>query len=269
MSIVQALLLSLIQSATEFLPVSSSGHLLFVKGVFGLMDIPLIFDVIVHLGSLIAIIVFYRRRLKKTIAGAWQGLIQKQFNHPELRWTIYLLIATFVTFIIYLLFGDQIESRFACPETLSITYIITTIVLALTYFARKKSILKLTELHWRWAIYIGLFQAMAMLPGVSRSGLTIAPLILMGLARKEAGYFAFGLAIPAILGACAYELTDSVQLVFVTTYPVMTIMSLIISAIASFMFLRLLNWVLARNTFWVFSIYTGILTVVCWIIFGI
>lgn len=269
MSFFQALLLSLVQSATEFLPVSSSGHLLFLKGAFGLTDVPIIFDILIHVGSLLAIVVFYRMHLATTLSGLWRETVKEKRMGDESRWALWLILATAVTFLVYLLAGDLIENRLDKPATLPVTYILTTVILALTYFSPQNAVKKAVQLHWRWIVMIGLFQAMAMLPGVSRSGSTIAPLILLGVARKDAGYFAFSLAIPAILGAFVFELTDSAQLFYLQSQPLLCMAALGVSIVASYGFLAMINWVLGKKTFWYFSIYTAIMAIVSFLMFGV
>jgi len=269
MSFLQALLLSFIQSATEFLPVSSSGHLLFMKGALGLTNVPLIFDILIHVGSLIAILVFYRHRLAQTVSGLLTEVSKEKRIGEEGRWAVFLILATGVTFAMYLLGGDLIEARFERPSTLPVTYLLTTVILGATYFAPRTPKRKTVQLTWQWIVMIGFFQAMAMLPGVSRSGSTIAPLLLLGVMRKDAGYFAFSLAIPAILGAFIFELTDAAQLTYLTTHPVLCLAALAVSAGASYGFLKMIDWVLGKKTFWYFSFYTMGMAVLSFILFGV
>lgn len=269
MTILQALFFALIQAATEFLPISSSGHLLFLKGLTQNTEVPLVFDVLLHVGSLTAIVLFYRRRLGDTILGGWQELRGVSSERIHLKWIAYLALATGVTFGMYLVFGDGLEARFASPSTLSVTYVITTLLLASTFWARRAPDRKVTDLKWHWVALLGLAQAVAMLPGISRSGATIVPLLLLGVVRSEAGYFAFGLAIPAILGAFVFELGDTSQFQYLGSHGLPCLVGFIASVAGSYLFLKLLNWVLEHKAFWFFAVYTGLMAVASWILFGV
>ena len=256
MNPVHYLVLAFVQAATEFLPVSSSGHLLFLKGLFRLQDLPILFDIIIHVGSLAAIVVFYRRRLIFTFQNAWFELVEKRHKKPQFKLLVYICISTVVTFIFYLLFKESIESRYNSPSVLFATYIVTTCILLSTYFTRRIETTSITNKSLILPFVVGLFQGIAIMPGISRSGSTISPLLLMGIKKEEAAYYSFFLAIPAILGALVFKLSEMEGVTFIiNNWPVMSV-TFVVAALFSYAFLVLLTFVLKKGKFWLFSFYT-------------
>jgi len=263
----QYIFLSFIQAATEFLPVSSSGHLLFFKGLFGAQDVPIIFDITVHVGSLVAILVFYYRRLTATLTNSWLELVEKRKEKKDSKMLLYLLISTIVTFIFYLIFKDKIEAEFQSPSVLPITYLVTTVILFSTYFAKKSPRTSIPQKGFSLPIIVGLFQGIAIFPGVSRSGSTISPLLLIGIEREEAAYYSFFLVIPAILGAFVFELSEIENMDFFIANWKILFLSFFISALFSYLFLGLLTFILKKGKFWFFSFYTLTLGIASLILF--
>lgn len=259
--------LSLLQAATEFLPVSSSGHLLLFKQIFSETDIPVFFDIVLHLGSLFAIIYFYRRRLADTVSTAWRELPRKHRDRPAIRFILYGILSTAVTFVIYYFCKDFIESRFENASTLAYSYPVTSLLLFSTYFFRKGKERRVSEASVLLPLLAGIFQAVAIIPGISRSGATISCLIFFHIHREDAAYYSFFLAIPAIAGAFIFKLADAGNLSFVAEHWGILLVSFVISAFFSYCFLKLLTIALGKNRFWAFSLYTGVLALISIILF--
>ncbi|MBN2415952.1 undecaprenyl-diphosphate phosphatase [bacterium] len=259
--------LSLLQAATEFLPVSSSGHLLFFKQVFGHADIPVFFDIVLHVGSLTAILCFYRRRLVSTILDARRELSRRDKGTPALRFIIYGILSTAVTFVIYYLGRDFIEARFETAATLKYTYPVTSLLLAATYFSGRREERGVSEASPLLPILAGIFQAVAIIPGISRSGATISCLLFLRTRREEAAYYSFFLAIPAIAGAFAFKLAEAGSFAYAAEHWRLLAVSFIISTVFSYLFLKLLTIALTKKRFWAFSLYTAALAVISIIIF--
>jgi len=262
----QYLLLSLVQAATEFLPISSSGHLLFFKGLLGALEIPLIFDIVVHVGSLAAILFFYRKRIGYTCQSAFREL-PNDGAKSNVRFLVYVLLSTIVTFLIYLVFKDQIEAKFESPRVLPITYLVTTGILLSTWFKKNTCPTDVTQKKVHVPFIVGLFQGLAILPGISRSGSTISFLLIMGVKKEEAAYYAFFLTIPAIGGALILQLLQFKNIQFLIDNWFVLTLSFLTSAIFSYLFLRVLVWIISRGKMWMFSIYTLVMAVVSWILF--
>ena len=261
------ILLSFIQAATEFLPISSSGHLLFLKGIFDITDIPLIFDIIVHVASLCAIIVFYSQRIKNTLKNSIIELSMKKKEKRNLTFIIYILVSTAVTFFMYAIFKDFIESQFKMPSILGYTFLLTSVILFSTFFIKKAERSDISDKNYLVAIIAGIFQGLAILPGVSRSGATISSLLLLKIKRREAAYYSFFLAIPAILGALVFKLSDVSNIYFIRENILLLFISFIVCVIFSYVFLKILIFIINKGKFWIFSVYTLILSIVSFIIF--
>lgn len=204
MSFIKALILGVIQGLTEFLPVSSSGHLVLAQHFMKVVsEENLFFDVLLHLGSVGAILVIYRKDIIELIANLFSKDKEKQ--NFSLRYALYVVIGCIPVGLVGVLLGDQIETIFTTPIIASALLFVTAIMLILSRFAKDPEKGKLT---WKKAAIIGLAQAITPLPGISRSGTTITTALLCGVSREEAGRFSFLMALPAIMGAALLEIKD-------------------------------------------------------------
>ncbi len=203
MDLVQAIVLAVVQGLSEFLPISSSGHLILIPHFFGWPDQGLAFDVAVHVGTLIALLIYFRRQLG-TMAVAWLDSVfrRRQTRDSRLAWQI--LVATVPVGLAGLAFADFIESNFRSPLFVAGTL---TIFGLLMYAADRLGRGNRDEfsLSWPQAIAIGCAQALALMPGTSRSGVTMTAGRALGLTRSAAARFSFLLAVPGIGAAGAYE----------------------------------------------------------------
>ena len=204
MGIVLAALLGVVQGLTEFLPVSSSAHLILARAFFGwdAGRMGLAFDVACHVGTLLAVVVYFWRDLVEMVR-ALPGLVARQPSPPA-RLARLILVGTVPAVLVGLLLGDVIEERLRTPIVAAVTLAVVAfsffIVEALGRRTRSHATLSAAE-----ALGIGVAQASALVPGVSRSGATIVVGMVMGLRREEAARFAFLLGTPAILAAAGRE----------------------------------------------------------------
>ena len=259
--------LSIIQAATEFLPVSSSGHLLFLKGIFHEEDIPIIFDITIHVASLMAILIFYRKKIMMTFSRAWSERSAQRWERPNLRFLAYAVLSTIVTFAFYITLKDPIESMYRSPRILVFTYLATTILLFMTRFSPKRHAAVTQKSIWT-AFVVGLVQGMAIMPGISRSGSTIAVQLIMGVRKEDAAYYSFFLAIPAILGALFFQLLELASIQFLKDHRAIVIVAFILCMALSYAFLVILVWVIRRGKLWMFSMYTLAMAALAWFLFG-
>ena len=203
MEAIQVFFLALIQGFTEYLPVSSSAHLILPSQLLGWPDQGLAFDVAVHLGSLLAVCTYFRKELQLIFTGCLAQVFQGQANeHSRLGWL--LIFSTFPVALAGLLFDDFIENNLRSILVIAITTIVFGLLLGLV---DKKGAQKLTieHMNWRAAMLIGLAQAVALIPGTSRSGITITAALALGYDRQSAARFSFLLAIPVILLSGGYK----------------------------------------------------------------
>jgi undecaprenyl-diphosphatase len=202
--------LGIVQGLTEFLPVSSSGHLALSHIIFHHFGLTLptddlFFDLLLHLGTLIVVLGFYRREILQFIQ-EWTGIggaIQSSVPTGVCKeWTGYILVATFVTAALSLPFKKQLEESFSEPYSMGVSWIFTGMLLILSgWLAERTPDDRTRPITLKTAIFIGVLQAVSVLPAVSRSGATIAAALILGVRKQEAVTFSFLISIPAILGA--------------------------------------------------------------------
>jgi undecaprenyl-diphosphatase len=262
---VEAIVLGVIQGLTEFLPVSSSGHLVLFQNLFGLKEPELLFDICLHVGTLAAVmIVFYRDILEILTALVqipWRmrsagGFIRLCQIDPAMRMALLIVIGSIPTAIIGLLFKEISDRLFGSTLIVGGMLIITGILLWLTRRIRGGG-RPVATTTLKDALIIGIVQGLAILPGISRSGSTISTALFLGVDRKVAGRYSFLLSIPAIVGALVLGL-DAPELQ--TTIPLGTIVAgSVVSALVGWLALVILLRVVDRGQLHRFAPY-------CWIV---
>jgi undecaprenyl-diphosphatase len=204
MDLMHALVLAIVQGLTEFLPISSSGHLVLVPVFLGWRDQGLAFDVAVHFGTLAAVLFYFRHELWPMTRDAIATLRGGQrTRESDLAW--WVVIGTVPTVIFGALFAGQIGTLLRSPLVIAATMAGFGVLLWIAD-ARGARDREEDQIGWRDALVIGLAQALALVPGTSRSGITITAALFLGLKRQAAARFSFLLSIPVILAAITYEL---------------------------------------------------------------
>jgi len=204
MNIPQAIFLGVIQGVTEFMPISSSGHLVFFQSLFRLKEPQLFFDVMLHLGTLLSVIVFFRADIQEILQGIGRVLKKKEGTHQGAKFFLWIILATVPTGLMGIIFHDWFKSLFSRPKVVGIMLLITGLGLFLTRWVKKEG-RDIEKMGWKDSILIGVVQGIAIIPGISRSGATISAGLFCGLDRELSGKFSFLLSIPAILGATLLE----------------------------------------------------------------
>lgn len=205
MTYLEAAVLGLIQGLTEFLPVSSSGHLALAEALFGLPPGDLFFEIVVHVATLLAVVAFYRRELMQILAGFARPAGRQVAGISSWRWLGLLVVGTLPAALVGLTLEAQIEAAFGNLTGIGIALLATGVLL----FSTRRLAGVRIRLGWGRALVIGCAQAVAILPGVSRSGTTIATALWLGVEREQAARFSFFLALPAIGGAFALQLAKA------------------------------------------------------------
>ncbi len=214
MDLFQAIILGIIQGLTEFLPVSSSGHLVIFQNLFGLKEPELFFDISVHVGTLAAIVIFFWKEIRAIIISLahFSALALKKrvsfhsvYEDADAKLAILIVVGSIPTAIIGILFHKIADTLFSSVVLVGFMLIITGLLLWGTRWV-KKDCKSINDFSVRDALIIGLMQGIAILPGISRSGSTIAVGLFLGLNRETAARYSFLLSIPAILGAAALSL---------------------------------------------------------------
>ena len=227
MSVLEGFLLGLLQGVSEFLPISSSGHLKLAQKLFGLSEVPLLYDVFLHLATLLAVIVFFRKKIW-TLLCTFVNLFRKKNNAEQSDETqilkqkndraylLAIIIATFITGVIGICTSKLLDEDLFPLKLVCAGFIVTAVFLILSSFVEKINSRKNFQseevqekpIKWYQALVIGFAQGLGTLPGISRSGSTIAGGLFCGVNRETAGEFSFIVSIPAILGAFILELKD-------------------------------------------------------------
>ena len=209
MSILEAVILGIVQGLAEFLPISSSGHLVLLRNAFGISEPAMFFDIMVHIGTLLAVIVVLRQDVWAIMRRPFQPL------------TGYLILATIPVVIVALFFTDLIDDAFETGRFLGFSFLLTTVLLITAELLSKRAQAKASSakpglkdaesMTWLDALIIGIMQAVAISPGVSRSGATISAALSRKLNRDFAARFSFLLSIPVILGALVLQVARMVR----------------------------------------------------------
>jgi undecaprenyl-diphosphatase len=237
MDLIQALILAIIQGMTEFLPVSSSAHLILVPKIIGWNDQGLLFDIALHFGTLLAVLIYFRDDLAQMI----EDLLRNRSDNIMQSDVMILIIATIPVVIVGGLFNDWIENNLRSSNVIATTSIIFgLILLASDKFSSSKNNLTL-----RIGLLIGLAQVLALIPGVSRSGITITMGLFMGLGRVKSAKFSFLLAIPVILGASVLQIYESYSIAFSSINYVLLLTGLSVSFLFAYF---TIHWFLAFVT---------------------
>ncbi len=279
MSFIQSILMGLIQGLTEFLPVSSSGHLAIFKNLFHVnVETGLLFDVLLHIGTLVAVCIVYYKDIRELIVEAVKMLTDLVYNlflklrgsrksyrkiisNSYRKFVVLVIVATIPTGIIGMLFSDLVEKASASLLIPGICLLITAVLLFISDHAPDGS-KRPKQVTYKNAVVIGICQGIATLPGISRSGTTITACILSKFDRRFAVKYSFILSIPAILGALVLQLKDigSVQItsVEVGSY----IIGMIVAAVVGYVCIKAMLVIVGNKKFKYFSIYCLIIGVV-------
>ncbi|WP_333606691.1 undecaprenyl-diphosphate phosphatase [Arsukibacterium sp.] len=204
MTTVEVIILAIIQGITEFLPISSSAHLILPSAVLGWQDQGIAFDVAVHVGTLLAVMLYFRQDIANLTVGWIKSLAGQHSTDSKLAW--WVILATIPAGLAGLLAADVIETFLRSPWVIAITTIVFGLLLWLAD-ATAKQHMAMAQMGWRQALVIGLAQAAALIPGTSRSGITMTAAMLMGLDKVSAARFSFLLSIPIIVLSGGYQAT--------------------------------------------------------------
>jgi len=248
MNLMQVFILAIVQGIMEFLPISSSGHLVFIPALMGMVQPSVFFDVLLHLGTLVAVVLF----LWKDIAQILEGLFKRKKEYWLL--VLKLIVAVIPAALVGILLKDSIEGLFTSPKMVGYAYFGTAILLFATLFIKDKG-KTLFTLTWVDALIIGIFQAFALVPGFSRSGFTLVAALIVGMKKSDAFRFSFLIAIPAILGAFLLKLPDMTMESGIGLY--MT--GFMVAMVVGFFALYLLKLILKQSKLYWFGIYCFIL----------
>ena len=265
MTFFEAVFLGIVQGLTEFLPVSSSGHLVVLQSLLGFREPLLAFDIMVHLGTLVAVIIFFRRYFAGMIASIFVPRLRRSEEWNLLKMVI---IGTIPTGFIGLVFKEPLEELFGSPSAVGFFWLMTGLLLFMAD-------------RWLWngkdlsrgtlqdALAVGFFQGLAIIPGISRSGATISMGIFRQFSGANAARFSFILSVPAVLGATILEAKDITEVK--SNELIIYLIGLVTAAVAGYAAIALLIRLLKARRLAIFSYYcfaAGAITLVALIATG-
>ncbi|MTI48053.1 undecaprenyl-diphosphate phosphatase [Sporosalibacterium faouarense] len=260
MTLLQAVILGIFQGIAEFLPISSSGHLVLLENIFKINEGEIFFTVMLHFGTLISILIVYFKDICKIVVSFFQ-IIGKLFSREKVRLdneskvlTVMLIVGTIATGLIYIVFGDFFESLYSSLVAVGIALIVTGFLLMISERTNsgRKTAKNMTIVD---AIIVGLFQGFAIIPGVSRAGSTIVGGLFRGFDKTLATKFSFLMAIPAIGGASLIELLKVLFGDQSVGFSLPLLVGVILSTVTGVFAIRILIRVLERGKLYYFSYY--------------
>lgn len=239
-SLLEAVILSIIQGITEWFPISSSGHLALVQNLFGFQNLS--YDVFLHFASIFAVLFMFKRDILKIFS----------FNKESLNYIILLIIAIIPAGILGFYFSDYIEKLFSSMVYLGFFFIFSGIIIYFTKFTNENK----SDINKKDAFFIGLLQAIALMPGISRSGMTISAGLFRGITKRASIRFSFLMSIPIILGASVLKAKD---LTASNINLNILVISFIITFLVSIFTIKILIKIISNDKFYLFGIYNILL----------
>lgn len=260
MTIFQAIIFGAVQGLTEFLPISSTAHLILLPWFMGWPDPGLAFDVALHLGTLVSLLIYFRSEWIALIKSGL-GILGGRTQSPDARMAMLIVVATIPGAAAGALFEHKIEEAFRSPQLIAIMLIVMALVLLIAEIVghRKKSI---DEVSWKEAITVGIAQAFAIVPGVSRSGSTITAGLFLNLKRDAAARFSFYLSAPIIAGAVGKKTIDILKSGLGLEQLTPFIVGIIVSGVVGYMAIAFLMRYLQTHNTLLFVFYRILLGVV-------
>lgn len=260
MDILQSFLLGLLQGLTEFLPISSSGHLALGKYFLGENnEAGLTFEIVVHFGTLCSILIYYRTLIGDILKSGVSFLAapKEKKDDPNVKMILFVLISMIPAFIVGFTLKDSVESIFDSPFLVSIMLVVTGFILFLTKFAKEKD----GKVTLGKSFIIGIAQAFAMIPGISRSGSTISAALYFGIKREDAANFSFLMVIPVIGGAMLLQILDLMEVGVDAVQITSLLVGFFTAFISGYYALKYLIVILKKKGFHYFAYY-------CWLVGG-
>ncbi|WP_409200228.1 undecaprenyl-diphosphatase UppP [Methanobrevibacter sp. DSM 116169] len=265
MEILEAIIIGIVQGLTEFLPVSSSAHLIFAQHFFGVNEVGLAFDTLVHLATLVAVISFFYKDIIKLLQAWWLSIgdiLQKRFQEgyrqdPYKRMAWLVILASVPIGFVGVFLKSEVESVFSAGLFVPAFFLFVTGTILYLSQRMNKGTINFEKIGLKESIFMGLAQACAILPGLSRSGTTISAGLVAGLDKEFAAKFSFIMSIPAILGATLVQITSIGSALSADFLPML--LGFIAAAVSGYLAIRWLLELIQNRSLDIFAYY-------CWIV---
>ena len=272
MTIIQAIILGIVQGITEFLPISSSAHLVLVPYWLNWelsADQAFVFDVLVQMGTLVAVIIYFAKDLWSIIKGFLAGIAgKKPFQDDKHRMGWLVILATIPAGIAGLFLKDKIEAAFANPYLVAVFLLVTAVLISLAEWIGKK-VRNMDEMNSLDAVVIGLFQALSIFPGISRSGSTIVGGMFRNITREASARFSFIISIPIMLAAGLLGVIDLLKLPNLGQFLPTMIIGFVVSGVVGYFAIAWLMKFITKRPLIYFSIYCVLVALTTFVIYHV
>mgnify|MGYP005850079055 CR=1 FL=1 len=269
MSILEAIIFGLVQGLTEFVPISSSAHLVILGYAFEINTPGLTFEVFLHFASLLAVLIYFQRDLRQLLWGTWRSFKSEATDEDRVarKWVIFLGVATLISGVLGLSLESVVGSAIKSPSVVGCALLVTAVLLVLVERARALGDRGPANLRWLDALVVGLAQAVAIIPGISRAGSTLIAGLALGMNRATAVRFSFLLAIPTLVGTSMLAMRDISAGDLSEIGTTALIVSFVVSFFASLASIVWLIRMLKNQRLYWFSVYLVALAVYVFIAF--
>ena len=260
MTLFQAAVLGIVQGITEFMPISSTGHLMILKQIFGVESRHLEIDISVHFGTLVAVFVYFRRDIRNLLASVVNAVSSHDKKTLPFKYFSFLILGSIPLGVTGFLFESYFKERTVQNSTLYSAFFFTGILLLISELMSPR--LKKRKLGYISSFIVGLGQALAVIPGLSRSGVTISIGILLGIERDDAARYSIFLGAISILGASLYLVLKQVSTDRLVIDPVLLFISAFTAFITAYIGIDVLIKLVIKGKLWMFGIYSIVLAVI-------
>ncbi len=254
MNALHALVLGIVQGLTEFLPVSSSGHLVVIPWILGWGSPSLVFDTTVHWGTLLAVVIYFWNDLVNLVVVGWNGLVKFSLEDPEARLAWGIVVATIPGALAGALLDKWFESLFQKPMYVGVALLVTASILFLGERIGRRT-RDTGSINWLDAVLIGTAQAFAIIPGISRSGSTMSTGLARNLKREVAARYSFLLSVPIIFGAGLFKLKDLLETGVTGNEALVLVVGFVAAAVSGYLAIDFLMKFVRTKPFYVFAAY--------------
>ncbi len=263
MDILQAVILGIIQGLTEFLPISSTGHLRIIPALLGWSDPGAAFTAVIQFGTLVAVLLYFRNDIITIVSAVLKGLVSRNLFHNRDAQMGWMIAAGTVPIVFFgLLLKDQIETTFRSLYVISASLVLLALILMAAEWVTKRRVARgehlksLNELSWRDVMVVGFWQCVALIPGSSRSGTTITGGLFTGMSRETAARFSFLLSLPSVLAAGVLELVKERELLLSADIGLVNIIvATVVSGVVGYASIAFLLNYLKKHSTYLFIIY--------------
>jgi len=264
MELFRSVLLGVIQGLTEFLPVSSSGHLALLPTIFRIEAPTLALAMSLHLGTLIAVVIYFYKDVINLVQSFF-SIFKKERNSKEkkyLKLLILILVAIIPAVIFGVLFSDKVDQTFSKPRIVSVLFILNALLLFSAHLYSEKGYVSLENAGFKNAVLVGLFQVFALLPGISRSGSTISGGIFSKLRKEDSARFSFLISVPVVLGGALFEMKDLFKGTSQNHSVIYIFVGFFVSFLVGLISIRLLFNMLKKSKLYFFAVYCLIIGII-------